>query len=1183
MECYTLSRPPDHPTHRFVVPFLDFPLNHSAASYMPGDGIRALFDYEKLIKREQRGSGDTGELEKRQEPPRVLGRPQTAVVHYLSQYTVRRRFTLQEPAQTPGQASHAPTKRSKPVNVCQIPKIFTPKHQRRPKSISSRKKRTAPRNDTTETDSSKTSISSSSSSHSIRDTYSRIYRRHKTKTASDVSKFLKTQNTFSIAVDGRRTSKDLRAADKEDMLKKHNVYQDETKSLERRKHDNPKKTNPVLHNGLPQLCNKSRHSSVSSGSRTDQTTSQDEPLPKLRLKPSDTLTPPEVSKNAANILEARRLKKMTRYLPSMLADLNIDKLTSNTTPTHTPISSERFNSLTGFHPEQTLNSESLYFSCFPLLISGGNENKLFKKSTKIRHVTNLGFMPTRQADADRKDEVKVATSRSASTQNARPLKEQILEKYQTSGATDDDQAAMLQNLRRALDVPVTSLQHITKAAENSFPNVWQGIIKYRADPEPDSPPLSYETTDESKAEVEVTESTTQTSRPTSGYNLNFGSGEKNDPCRRLNARTETRLAALECDNKKKKKRNKKRNKNGTEIISNEFREIFYPPYSLHHFQSDATNNDVNYEHISIEVKKRNNSKVQYGYVYIPEQIVLGNYHQDAGSVIKKNSVLPRGIFLTETIPDEIRQECSLKGYELLRCLVRGKSHEHSQIFLASNNGNSTFSPVMLLHRFCTSSMVYQVTEHFPWPTLSHLISSSSKGWVGPVRRGLEEEARRSIFKQICEGMGHLHMLGIVHGDLNCGNILVTDKLQVKLTGYGPSCQRIMMSYDQMKGKFRMRAEPYDIYTPPELLGRGETWTRSCDVWSMGIVLLEMTMGEIPSTINAAVRLSGSIKKIERIGLESCGYQLSILIDKILQPRPSQRPSVWSLSHHAWLSDGTDLAKELGRETKKGIKRIDGSTFPLPKRVQNLDMPTPDAFYACSESDGDPVDEYGNFYLEVNSSTELRHNMARMLGPVDQREYSRVGWKFSQRKSTGYETGEPFPPSGLITSVDGCVDHTAGGKSPRVEDAEKSGEKSPDRLFTRRKVGKCFLSKLVDSFDCLQSSSPESDSIKLAPPEIDDPHGEYTRTTLAPNTSNHVPDVPHSSTDVTTTTDGNVYYIDRFGESVYDHRGVQCEFVLEDDERALEEMENLIKREETSFWGQDSLDIGDASGDVFAAL
>lgn len=249
------------------------------------------------------------------------------------------------------------------------------------------------------------------------------------------------------------------------------------------------------------------------------------------------------------------------------------------------------------------------------------------------------------------------------------------------------------------------------------------------------------------------------------------------------------------------------------------------------------------------------------------------------------------------------------------------------------------------------------------------------------------------------------------------------------------------------------------------------------------------------------------------------------------------------------------------------------------------MPTPEAFYACSESEGDPVEEYGNFFLEVNSSTELGLNVARMLGrTADRKEYSRVDCKLSQRKTAGSDSGESVHPGVGNTSADGCVDNSAGEKSPCVMETEKSGEKSPVKIFTKRKVGKCFLSKLVDSLDCLQSSSPESDSVKLEPPENDDPHSEYPCTTLAqPVTSKHVAEVPHSTTDVTTTTDGSVFYIDRFAESVYDHHGVQSEFVLEDDERALEEMENLIKREETNFWAQDSLDIGDASGDVLVAL
>lgn len=61
--------------------------------------------------------------------------------------------------------------------------------------------------------------------------------------------------------------------------------------------------------------------------------------------------------------------------------------------------------------------------------------------------------------------------------------------------------------------------------------------------------------------------------------------------------------------------------------------------------------------------------------------------------------------------------------------------------------------------------------------------------------------------------------------------------------------------------------------------------------------------------------------------------MSRLIDKILQPIGANRPSVFQISNHPWLCDGTDLATVLWqRKNKFADRRTDGSTFPLVSRT-----------------------------------------------------------------------------------------------------------------------------------------------------------------------------------------------------------------------------------------------------------
>ncbi|XP_012939848.1 uncharacterized protein LOC101846591 [Aplysia californica] len=340
----------------------------------------------------------------------------------------------------------------------------------------------------------------------------------------------------------------------------------------------------------------------------------------------------------------------------------------------------------------------------------------------------------------------------------------------------------------------------------------------------------------------------------------------------------------------------------------------------------------------------------------------------------------------DSVVRHVQQECQVKGYEILRRLQRVDFREHCHVSLANNRNNPRFSPVeitvyrkpcaeftsslmtmeggrddkryshrqvviipphanlvMLLHRFQTDLWCYQVTEHCPWPTLSQLISSARGSGVRP-RKGLREEQCKIIFRQVTLGLCHLHSHGVLHGDINCTNVLVTDDLQVKLTAYGPCCQRMMAASRCIRNHCNMKGEHFDAYTPPELLNKREVWKRTSDIWCLGVTLLNMLLGHVPPEVTAVIRLNFSAKNVSKYNLASLGYQVTLLLDNILHVRPNSRPNVWQVLNHAWLADGSRYVNRIQpREAKVHVKRTDGKSFPLPKRV--------------SKSSADPADFY----------------------------------------------------------------------------------------------------------------------------------------------------------------------------------------------------------------------------------
>ncbi|GFN78098.1 snf1-related protein kinase [Plakobranchus ocellatus] len=341
---------------------------------------------------------------------------------------------------------------------------------------------------------------------------------------------------------------------------------------------------------------------------------------------------------------------------------------------------------------------------------------------------------------------------------------------------------------------------------------------------------------------------------------------------------------------------------------------------------------------------------------------------------------------------------SINGIKIRSCRsnISSSNTISSNISNSSGIDNSNTSTLLLrltrLHVFTAGCHVYQISNHCSWPPLASLlytsptntpptgfspaprgecvspdsdlsplglsIDSEKGGFVrmGGAKRGrgwfhgfsedkklsevsgtvrLHESARKTIFRQICGGLKHLHDYGLLHGDLNCSNVLVNDKLQVKLAGYGPCCLHTPWKPSPGESCDPPLADPYDVYIPPEIMARRSYrgWKKSSDIWCLGMTLLHMTLGEVTQHVNSAVRLRRS-KQFKTFCLDYMGYQLSLLLEGLLQLRPVERPCIETVLEHPWLSDGTDLAHQINMQTKdQRAFRIDGRTFPLPKRIR----------------------------------------------------------------------------------------------------------------------------------------------------------------------------------------------------------------------------------------------------------
>jgi serine/threonine protein kinase len=205
-----------------------------------------------------------------------------------------------------------------------------------------------------------------------------------------------------------------------------------------------------------------------------------------------------------------------------------------------------------------------------------------------------------------------------------------------------------------------------------------------------------------------------------------------------------------------------------------------------------------------------------------------------------------------------------------------------------------------------------IQEGLPVIAMEHL---SGESLSTRLRRGpLEPGEAKRIGHQVATAVAASHALGVVHGDIKPGNIMLTDSGTVKILDFGmASVSQDVPSLDEAEGSGGTNGGPAPVSPSRTSLFRGTPpymspehadalpVTTASDVFALGLVLYEMLTGKRAMPVQS---LRSSIKAVRAENFSRFAHALVPpfrgLVASCLSRNPEDRPPMATLAR--WLAE-----------------------------------------------------------------------------------------------------------------------------------------------------------------------------------------------------------------------------------------------------------------------------------------
>ncbi|KAG4443715.1 hypothetical protein IFR05_000804 [Cadophora sp. M221] len=197
---------------------------------------------------------------------------------------------------------------------------------------------------------------------------------------------------------------------------------------------------------------------------------------------------------------------------------------------------------------------------------------------------------------------------------------------------------------------------------------------------------------------------------------------------------------------------------------------------------------------------------------------------------------------------------------------------------------------LVIEALPVNQAMWMITEYCGGGSVATLMKPTAPG-------GLNEKWIIPILREVAEAIAWVHEAGIIHRDIKCANVLVTEEGNVQLCDFGVAG----MIESKLDKRSTIIGTPH--WMAPELFGHTPSYGSEVDIWAFGSMIFEVATGLPPNVADGVTydRL-GSHLRNNTPRLEGGNYSNNLrrLVAFCLEEDPNARPTIGEVQKHPYI-------------------------------------------------------------------------------------------------------------------------------------------------------------------------------------------------------------------------------------------------------------------------------------------